>query len=154
MGGRFSCQRSGGIHVAAISSPFSRCRSTSSRITRQTWGIIKKIREVDSALTPAVRSRVFEVHPELSFSRMSEAPMKFPKKKREGRQERLDYLKPLGVSEDFIREQRRFHRCQADDLIDALAALWSAARIADGRAEAFPVVDESDARGLSMRIWA
>lgn len=124
------------------------------KITKQAWGIMKKIREVDSALDPAVRTRVYEVHPELCFWRMAGNPMAFPKKKLQGRLERLSHLSPFGVSEGFVLEQRRLLKCKADDLIDALAALWTAEEIAAARAQAFPLSDEIDEKGLAMRIWA
>ena len=42
----------------------------------------------------------------------------------------------------------------ADDLLDACACAWSASRIAEGRAFAFPQNPPRDARGLRMEINA
>jgi predicted RNase H-like nuclease len=44
-------------------------------INIQTFAICPKIREVDCLMTPALRSRVFEVHPELCFAGMNGAPI-------------------------------------------------------------------------------
>ena len=41
-----------------------------------------------------------------------------------------------------------------DDLADAFAAVWTAARIIAGKAERFPETDALDAEGLPMHIWA
>lgn len=40
------------------------------RCTKQLWGIIHKVREVDEALrkTPGLRKKVYEGHPEVSFA--------------------------------------------------------------------------------------
>jgi predicted RNase H-like nuclease len=41
-----------------------------------------------------------------------------------------------------------------DDVYDAIAALWSARRIAEKKANAFPETLEKDGRGFRMAIWA
>lgn len=41
----------------------------------------------------------------------------------------------------------------ADDVVDALAALWSAERIAAGRAGSLPSPPAVDSAGLQMTIW-
>jgi predicted RNase H-like nuclease len=41
-----------------------------------------------------------------------------------------------------------------DDLVDACAAAWTAARIAQGKAISFPDPPERDAFGLPIAIWA
>lgn len=41
----------------------------------------------------------------------------------------------------------------ADDVVDALAALWSAERIAAGRAGSLPSPPAVDSAGLQMAIW-
>ena len=40
-----------------------------------------------------------------------------------------------------------------DDVLDALAALWSAERIAGGRARSLPAQVEPDTTGLPAAIW-
>jgi hypothetical protein len=39
------------------------------------------------------------------------------------------------------------------DVVDALAAAWTARRIADGEAQRIPELPEKDARGLRMEMW-
>ena len=55
-------------------------------IPQQAWAIYPKIREVDEALqaNAALRGRVFEVHPELTFSTWSDAPILPAKRTPEG----------------------------------------------------------------------
>lgn len=40
---------------------------TGRRLSRQAWGIARKIRAVDEAISPAAQYWVFEAHPEVSF---------------------------------------------------------------------------------------
>jgi len=124
--------------------------------SQQSWGIVDKIREVDAALqkTPEHQHRVFEVHPELSFWQMAGKPMQHPKKKPAGRLERLKQLTSFGVSESDIHAHARRLGCNRDDVIDALAALWTAERIARREVRRFPEADHRDAVGILMRIWA
>ena len=59
----------------------------------------------------------------------------------------------LAKGERLARELRG-NRFAADDLNDALAALWSARRIAAGDAKPFPEETQWDSKGLQMRIEA
>lgn len=126
-------------------------------LSQQSWGILGKIREVDAALrqSPKCRARVFEVHPELCFWQMAGgAPMRCGKKGRDGRVERLRLLTPFGVKESDVLAHAREIGCKADDIIDSLAALWTAGRIAQGAARAFPADSLVDREGIRMTIWA
>lgn len=126
------------------------------RLSKQAWGIVAKIREVDAALErePSRAAWVREVHPEVSFRAASGAPMQHAKKKRPGREERLALVARLFGVRAFDDMRARFtrHDVADDDLLDAFAALWSAERISRGAAEL--VTDERplDARGLRMEI--
>jgi predicted RNase H-like nuclease len=95
------------------------------------------------------------VHPELSFYRWNDdRPMVHAKKSAEGRAERralIDARYP-GAADDI---RRRFPASVVadDDILDALAALWSAERIAAG--SALTAGDaEHDAFGIPMRMLA
>jgi predicted RNase H-like nuclease len=129
-------------------------------ISIQTWNILGKVREADTALrglSPTTRSRVVEVHPECSFRQLAiedgsglNPGLKFVSKgTAEGVAQRLGLLRewfdvdlagvPKGV--------------RPDDALDAVAAAWSARRWADGQALVFPSdVAEWDDYGLPMRI--
>jgi predicted RNase H-like nuclease len=119
-------------------------------ITVQTFGILRKLEEVDRAMTPARQSRVFEVHPELSFLTMAGRPAHHAKKSTAGRSERRARLAAAG----FSHVPMKLGGAAADDVLDAAAACWSALRIQSGIAARLPDgAPPLDARGLRMEIW-
>lgn len=125
-------------------------------MSRQAWGITAKIREVDEAireLDPA-QARVHEGHPEVSFAEWAGQPMHHAKKRPSGREEREQVIEshfPEGCVSHLWSEIRG-HGVARDDLIDALAMLWSAERLAAGRSKVMPGEPERDACGLRMEI--
>jgi predicted RNase H-like nuclease len=126
-------------------------------MSRQAFGIVKKIREVDCTLmeSSAARRKVVEVHPELSFATWQGRPMQNPKRKKAGRAERRRLIRRVWP-EDVERCETLFARseCSIDDLYDAFAALWSARRVASAVAEQLPENPPTDERDLPMRIIA
>jgi predicted RNase H-like nuclease len=129
------------------------------QISKQMFHLFAKVREVDEAITP--ESSVFECHPEAAFWAMNGGvPLAEPKKLRgrphmAGLERRETLLMMHGFSEVFLREAR-FPRSQAghDDVLDACACSWTAARIFRGEAISFPARAVADARGLRMAIFA
>jgi predicted RNase H-like nuclease len=109
--------------------------------------------EGDAAMTPAVQTRVFEVHPELSFHEMTGGKaMAYGKKKRAGRQERATALAAAGM----LRAGAKIPKvlgAAPDDVLDALVACWTARRIHLKHAVRMPDRPPVDARGLRMEIW-
>lgn len=126
------------------------------KISRQVFGILPKIDEVDHLVRTDDRARrtVYEVHPELSFMKWQGRPMSHGKKKPAGREERRRLIDPTFGPDVFrrVEESLRGHRVGTDDLADAFAAVWTAARIAAGTAERFPEDDRLDSEGVPMRI--
>ena len=121
----------------------------------QAWCIVPKIREVDDCLrsTPALRRIVREVHPELCFLFLNERqPMSHSKKKRAGREERLRALQPLFGGAVDTALTARLVGCQTDDVLDAFAAVWSAARIAQGQSITIPDRPPHDRFDLPMEM--
>lgn len=122
----------------------------------QCWHILHKIREVDSYLRtqPFARARVWEIHPEVSFSVLSGRPMMHPKRTRSGRQERLGLLVPIfgDELEEAVKACRSLG-AKADDAVDAFVALWSAKRIYSGESIVLPRGERrTDSEGLPMEI--
>ena len=121
----------------------------------QAWGIVPKVIEVDEALRSdaALRALTREVHPELCFAAMNgDQPMVYSKKKAVGRAERVAVLgEHFGdiVTQALASKPRG---CAADDLLDAFACAWTAARIARGDAELIPFDPPHDALGLPMEM--
>jgi predicted RNase H-like nuclease len=124
----------------------------------QAWAIVGKIREVDAILQAdtEIRNKVREVHPEVSFYFLAgEKPCQYSKKKWIGREERRNLLTPSfnDALKSALMDRRKFP-CAEDDIMDAFAALWTAERIASGKAQTIPIESERDSFGLRMEIVA
>lgn len=125
-------------------------------ISRQCWGIVPKIREVDrfmrdSGDRPAVR----EMHPEVAFWALNHGrPLLESKKSAEGLRARLALLEKrfAGAEACFAACESAFRRKDVarDDIVDAMAgavtALWSP------RLSTFPSRPEVDSVGMPMEI--
>jgi predicted RNase H-like nuclease len=80
---------------------------TGRNISRQAWGIAKKIKEVDGAMIADRQTWAFEVHPEVCFWAMNGAsPMRNGKKNAAGRAERLSLLRRVFPGIDCHVSQR------------------------------------------------
>jgi len=125
------------------------------------YGILPRIHEVDMILRqdPALRGRVFEVHPEVSFQVMNNnMPLLEPKKvngviHRPGMKIRKDLLAKAGFSLSFL-DRRPLRGAELDDFYDACACAWSAKRILLGKARVFPCHPPVDEEGLEQAIRA
>jgi predicted RNase H-like nuclease len=132
--------------LAARTLPEARGRGA--RLTLQTLNLLPRIEDVDGVMTPELQSRVFEVHPELSFAAMAGGtPVLAPKRSAAGSKERRALLRRAGVC-----VPERPTGAAVDDLLDACALTWSARRLADGTAASLPHPPSRDARGLSMEL--
>lgn len=121
------------------------------KLTKQSWAIAHKIKEVDDAIMPEHQSWVFEVHPEVCFWHFAGGkPMQHKKSRKAGRDERIEILarylpriaelvstRPVGVA--------------VDDLLDAAVAALTARRRQSGEA-ARVCEPQQDARGLRVEI--
>ena len=129
------------------------------KISRQCFHILPKIRAVDRLMTAERQRFTRECHPEVVFARLSDQNQGLTtnKKRSAGRSERLALLElqfgPIDV--DGIRDRVGRKKLPADDLLDALACLVAARKVANGDSlvlpESGPVFD---ARGLRMEIVA
>jgi predicted RNase H-like nuclease len=124
-------------------------------MSQQTFGICRKVAEVNWAMTWERQERVFEVYPEVSFWRLAERhPMRYRKTWPEGYEERAALLEATFHLPIWARDDARFiaRPAQPDDLLDATVAAWSALRMAEGIAERLPPDSPRDRRGLRMEI--
>jgi predicted RNase H-like nuclease len=118
----------------------------------QAFNIVPKITEVDRSVRALPEGRVFEVHPEVSFAAMNSGrPMVHSKLTREGAVERKALIVEQMGSK--IGRLDTPPGAKQDDLYDALAALWTAARISEGKAMRLPVTPDRDSTRLDMAIW-
>ncbi|MEM8973675.1 MAG: DUF429 domain-containing protein [Pseudomonadota bacterium] len=130
------------------------------KVSKQTFNLFPKIREVDNLMSPELQNRVFECHPEVAFWALNgEVSLAMAKKVKSrpnppGLQYRVSLLTDAGYSDDLLTSNP-FPKSKVgpDDILDACAAAWSAERILAGTARCFPVQPEYDARGLRMEIW-
>jgi predicted RNase H-like nuclease len=127
-------------------------------MSKESFNILPKIRELDAALSVHDQQRVFEVHPELAFARLACAPLRHNKKTLEGRRERIRLLKRVFAAsfQDPIR-MRKTHSLRhvaLDDIADAYVLAYAACCIRGGAARRVPEAEPPvDARGLRMEIW-
>lgn len=126
------------------------------RMSKQSWNITAKVREVDALLQarPALRGWLREVHPELSFRTLAGAPLPHAKKTANGKQLRQELVAASfgNGAYEAVRAQFRRTAVADDDILDAFAALWSAERLLNGQATVLPPNPERDATGLAMEI--
>lgn len=127
------------------------------KFSKQVWMLKERIIEVDMFLNDLeVRDKVHEVHPEVSFAVMNMGVMPYKKKSPEGQahRESLASLSFPGAYESARQEFMVSHAAN-DDILDSLAALWSAWRISEGRARFFPEEPiQFDSAGRRMVISA
>ncbi len=123
-------------------------------LSKQTFAIIAKIREVDSLMMVKRQNRIFEVHPEVSFWALNgEKPMRYNKRLDEGRKERLQLVLCYYPAIEVHLSRLKRKEAKPDDLLDAAAAAWTAERIAQGRARCVSQSVEVDSRGVALNIF-
>ena len=131
------------------------------KVSKQCFMLFPKIREIDTVITSDLQSRVWEVHPELCFWAMNGCkPVPLAKKIKSqpnpgGMALRRELLARNGFPVDRLQHPS-WPKSQVaeDDILDACACAWSAARIARGEQICLPAEPEFDARGLRMQISA
>lgn len=130
-------------------------------MSRQAFGIVPKIRQVDRLMTPALQCLVYEAHPELAFLSLTGHPLHASKKTAAGQEERLRALanlpgvvaQPLQSAATRAFQAYRRSHVAPDDVLDACVLAWTAYRILAGQAHRLPDLPAIDARGLRMEIW-
>ena len=125
-------------------------------LSRQTWNILPKIREVDELLQSGKQPGdvLHEAHPELLFASLAGGPMSHPKKTRDGFTERMTILSILHPdAEPLIASAFLAHggfEASRDDIVDAFVLALCACKPTQLRA--IPEEPEFDAKALPMRM--
>ena len=124
-------------------------------ISIQAFALYPKLREVDRFLSShdRLRNRLFEVHPEVSFALWRGRPMLHGKKTAQGRRARMALIEkswPGLVAQ--LRGDLGRGGYRSDDLLDAIAALWTTIRYASRTHKALPAQPELDELKLPMQI--
>jgi len=126
------------------------------KLSKQAYNLLPKIRQLDQVLLadPKRSDRVHEVHPELAFSQWNGGePMAQAKKTATGFAQRQALVESQfpGLALK-IRTGVAKSKLADDDILDAIACLWSARRLLGQ--EALVLGGERDGCGLPMRISA
>lgn len=128
---------------------------TGRAFSKQAWMLKERTIEVDALIDDLnVREKVWEVHPEVSFRLMAGRGLTLSKHCDEGIEFRKILLSSAFPS-GWEHGRSQFKKSEADDhdLLDSLAALWSAWRILEGDAEYFPPKPfQRDSQGRRMVI--
>ena len=132
-------------------------RSDGRGVAAQAFGLYPKIFELDRVLLDRSSEDldVREVHPEVSFWAWNgESAMPHAKKDPRGAAER-NALVAAWLGAQTLERARGGHPKKDladDDILDAIACLWTAHRIASGTARCLPEAPPHDGVGLPMRI--
>lgn len=121
------------------------------KCSRQLFGILPLVENVDDTIDPPLQDRVREGHPEVSFTAMAGQPIDSYKGTPAGWMERMNALRTHFPDLEGIIDRLGLPAATIDAL-DALSLLWSARRLIRGENEIFPALAEVDARGLRMEI--
>ena len=124
---------------------------TGQGVGAQAFALRPKILEADAWVRSRPTVTVVEVHPELSFATMAGAPLLANKKTDEGRRVRLAALASAGLASPSVLTGPGY---AADDVLDACAVAWTAARRAAGDARPLPDPPETFGDGVPAAIWA
>ena len=117
----------------------------------QAWSLKDKIRQADEVRARQPRL-LYEVHPELSFAGLNGGPVVAASKKTwNGQMTRRAVLARAGIR--LPDDLPGAGMVPADDILDAAAVAWSAARIARGQAVSFPSPPQPDDAGHPIAIW-
>ena len=129
-------------------------------ITRQSWGIIPQIAEVDMLLAKLdeKRKNIREVHPEVCFWALNgKKALHHKKNQTEGESERIRILgaKPIEprTREILAASLKEYHaKVAPDDVLDSLAAAVTARLGYPDKLATLPENPPTDARGLPMEM--
>lgn len=133
--------------------------ATGRALSKQTFNIIPKIREVDNFIRSEHynprKKRIREVHPEVCFWGLNGcSEMEYNKKSALGICERMgvlnDYMKDVNKIFDNTRSRYKKYQVADDDIIDALVCAVTA--LFNESLSTFPASPEKDTNGIPMEI--
>ena len=123
-------------------------------LSKQSWNLVKKIKEVDEFIKNSNKTIIFESHPEIIFQVMKKDKVSTKKKNDEGIIERRNLLEKNGFNKVFLEKnllaKDSFYK--KDDFIDACSLFWSANRAIAKTEVKIPNDIVLDSEGIIMQI--
>ncbi len=124
-------------------------------LSKQTIGIIPKIREVDEFLlaNEEYMNVIRESHPEVCFARLN-GEVLMNKKLEKGITDRVQVLSMFlqDLSKDYVEKSAEKLVCEPDDILDAVCLAVTANLDAQGRTGIIPENPSTDDKGLKMQM--
>jgi predicted RNase H-like nuclease len=152
-GGKYAKLYKTSVNEGIVSSCRGGRVSPGKGLSKQSFGLLEKIRQVDYLMTPELQMRVREIHPEVSFWALNgKKPVEQSKRSVPGQAQRHKLLHRIFTDMDDILSRSPGSGFAMDDAFDALVAAWTAAEAVAGRAETLPHDPELDGMGLKMEI--
>jgi predicted RNase H-like nuclease len=140
------------LEAADYPDALARCRAVDGvGISIQAYNLLPKMRELATAVDASLPPALAEVHPETSFTALGGAPCAHGKRTAAGAAERIALLRPHFTDIDAVLAARP-RGAAADDVLDALAAAWTARRVALGTATWLGDRAARDPRGMHLTI--
>lgn len=105
---------------------------TGKKLSKQSFNLFNKIREVQNFKNSNPAIRIYESHPELAFMKLNENHVVLEKKKtNEGKIKRIKLLQSIFDSFDFENLRQKFNKnmIKDDDILDSFAMLYVALKI-------------------------
>jgi len=127
--------------------------TTGKGLSQQAYALGAKILEVDAWARASSSRRVIEVHPEVCFATMAGRPLAHSKSTWAGSEERRAILRANGIALPADLGLAG-GMAGSDDVLDAAAASWTAARFARDVATSYPSTPECFGDGHAAAIWA
>jgi len=119
-------------------------------VSAQAWNLAAKMLDVEPHWQQRP-DRIFEVHPELSFAELGGAPRPHAKRTWAGARDRTALLAAAGI--ELPDDLGSASAAGTDDVLDAAAVAWSAARLAAEVARSVPNPPQRDAAGRPVAVW-
>ena len=124
-------------------------------LSKQSFMLFPKMREVDGVVRSLGQGRLREGHPEVSFAVMNGGASVLSRKREPaGRKDRIELLQAHGFAAQALVADAPRGLMAADDVLDATALLWSAGRMSRREHITLPPVPSRDAVGLEMSVIA
>ena len=123
-------------------------------LSKQSWNLVKKIKEVDKYIRDSNETIIFESHPEIIFQIMKRGRVSSNKKNEEGIIERRNLLVKNGFDKVFLERNlsAKDNFYKQDDFIDACSLFWSANRAIANSEVKIPNDKVLDSEGIIMQI--